>query len=218
MWPYIIGAAVVIWIVISAFMANPLVMTIIAGVIVIAFIIYGINKKERAIATPPEVDYNFVANATKFLGNYISLCANHTVTGHAYVTVQAREEFGFRCVIGLRVYEIDGVHANEALSVSKLWQKEMLNSLDTSYDAYREKETAFQKYMQEYIGEDQVHYIFFDVEDYQYNDPDVVLEFTSHLFVKQGKCEPTLQAIKRVLTGKYPNSKIEVNKNGVLIK
>lgn len=222
MWPYIIGAAVVIWIVISAFIANPLIASVIAGVVILGFIIHRLNKHGSVTRTdnyvPLEVNMDFANEATKFLGNYVSLCRTHSVTGHAYLRVISRDEFGFKCMLGLKVFQIDGIHADEELqSKTQFWQKRMLTALDESYNAFKEEESKFEQHMREYIGEEKVHYIFFEVEDYKFNAPEASLEFERALFLKNGDYEPTLQTIKRLLVGKYPNVKIEVHKNGIFI-
>lgn len=171
------------------------------AVAVLFFCFYLPKKVQPATSSSAIVNDDYVNEAVLFFNNYLSLSELHHATGHAYLTCDKKDEFGFHTKIGCSLFSIDDTHASDALSIISFWHKETI-----------------EQNMQNYIGCDNIHYIFSEPDEYRFGDPDVTIEFDRFFFFSKGDWSSSKKAIKDELLKLWPNAKIDIFKNGIIVK
>ena len=179
----------------------------------------GINENK----SNSEIDYDFVQEVVSFLGGYLALCNKYRVQGHAYVSTQETNEFGYKCDIGCHIFTLENEKATDSLVWIKWRYSEMLTALrGEGYDAWKLKRDGFEVYMKEtYIGMDKdLHWVFSDPDEWKFHEEtnDVTIGFDRQFFFSHGKWNPTLAAIKNELKQKFPDADIQVHNYGIMIK
>lgn len=170
-----------------------------------------------------EIDCDFVREVVDFLGGYLALCNKYGVQGHAYISTQESNEFGYNCDIGCRIYTLGGDKAIDSLAWIKSRHSEMLATLrNEGYEAWKLMRDGFEEYMEEtYIGTGAgLHYCFTDPEEWKFDEEGhcVTLAFERQHFFSHGKWNPTLAAVKEELKKKFPDANITVHNYGLMIK
>lgn len=193
--------------------------------IVVAIVIFHSKSNSNSVDTnksysinPTEINKNFAKEAIQFFDNYLCLCKNHSVTATCYLSFIGEDQFGINTKMGCIITAIDGEHGDEAFGmVRRVWtqlRQEKMNSGDYSAVTY-----AGDGYIKQYFGCDDLHYVFTEADEYQFENGQVIMSFERTMFTREGaKWHPTLSFIKQELQKKWENATINVDKSGIIVK
>lgn len=176
------------------------------------------DKQNNYSIDSKEVGKDYANEAIKFFDNYLSLCQSHSVMATCDLLSLGTDEFGVNTRMTCIITAIDGEHADEVFySIKRTWlqlRQEKMNAGDYSAVTY-----AGDGYIKQYFGCEDLHYVFTEADEYQFENGQVIMSFDRPLFTREGtKWQATLLAIKQELQQKWPNATITVDKNGIIVK
>ena len=190
----------------------------------IVFVIYSKNRSNSGDSPKTysiesaEVNKSFSREAIQFFDNYLSLCKNHSVTAVCHLSYIGKDEFGINTKMECIITAIDGEHGDEAFGmIKRCWtqlRQEKMRSGDYSAVTH-----AGDGYIKQYFGCDDLHYVFTEADEYQFENRQVIMSFERPMFTREGaKWYPTLSFIKQELQKKWENATITVGEGGILVK
>lgn len=185
------------------------------AVIIVFLLWFFYNNQNNTQATSAgKVNSNFVETAFSFFDGYLSFCQNHNVVGKAILVILGRETSGINVKMQCDIQYIDNKKAYEELNVLKLsWSKIKRNK-----ENYQDSSLAGDEYIQSYFGCDNLHWVFTEIDEYDFNYPNVSMSFESTMFTLNGESwGATLISIEQEILKKYPNTTICIDNNGIAV-
>lgn len=197
---------------------------VIIMIAIIAIIFYSKNKSNSGDAhkaysiESAEISKDLSKEAIQFFDNYLSLCENHSVTAVCHLSYIGNDEFGINTKMECIITAIDGEHGDEAFGmIKRVWtqhRQEKMRSGDYSAVTY-----AGDGFIKQYFGCDDLHYVFTEADEYQFENGQVIMSFERPMYTREGaKWLPTLSFIKQELQKKWENATITVGEGGMLVK
>lgn len=197
---------------------------IITLVAILAIVIY---YKSRSITNDvnntysndsEKIDKSYAQEAIKFFDNYLSLCKKHSVIAVCHLSSLGADEFSINTKMECIITAIDNEHADEAFgAIKRMWtqlRQEKMRAGDYSAVTY-----VGDGYIKEYFGCQDLHYVFTEADEYQFQNGQVIMSFERPLFTRQGTMwQSTLCYIKQELQRKWENATITVDKCGIIVK
>lgn len=170
----------------------------------------------------PEVESHYVRETVHFFDGYLSLCAKHSVSGSCSALAQSENERGdlntkLKCVI----IDIDKERGCDKFrEIQRIWTLRRKEILDRDgYEAYGAALQAGDNYIKEYFGCEDLHWVYTEADEYQFNDLEVIISYDLSLFTLCGaKWAPTLSVIKQEILKKWENATVDVGPGGIIVK
>lgn len=192
-------------------------------IVVIAVIVYYINKSKNDankiyVSDSVAVNKDYASEAVKFFDGYLSLCKKHSVMAACSLLSIGKDEFGIKTEMNCTITAIDGDHADDAFEVVKrVWMQLRQEKMDTG--DYAAVTYAGDGYIREYFGCEDLHYVFTEADEYQFENGQVIMSFERNLSTRNGgQWQPTLSFIKQELQKKWVNATIGIGKGGIVVK
>lgn len=193
-------------------------------IVIVVIIAYSVNKSKRDSVNKTytsgsaAVDKDYADEAIKFFDGYLSLCKNHSVMAVCSLLAIAKDEFGIKTEMHCTITAIDGEHADDAFeAVKSVWLQLRQEKMDAG--DYAAVTYAGDDYIKEYFGCENLHYVFTEADEYQFENGQVIMSLERHLFTRDGsQWQPTLSFIKQELQKKWENATIDVGKGGIIVK
>ncbi len=179
---------------------------------------YNTNINNTYAIDSIEVNKDYAKGAINFFDSYLSLCKKHSIVGVCNLLSVETDDLGIKTKMECIISAVDGEHADEAFDmVKRVWtqiRQEKKNSGDYSAATY-----AGDSYIKSYFGCEDLHYIFTGVDEYQFDNSQVIISFEKYMFTREGaKWQPTLYYIKQELHKKWESVNISIDKGGIVVE
>jgi len=208
-------------------------VTLILIIIFLAAIAYsakrggGSGPDIKETATDPSKPYSsksavakdYANEAIKFFDNYLTLCQKHSVVGISdLLGVEIDDKGNIKTRIKCTIIAVDDERADDVFDGIKRIcterSKEKMGSGDYFAAAH-----AGDSYIEEYFGCENLHYAYTEVDDWEFEDREVIISFEKTICNYSGeKLQPTLSFIKQELQNKWENVTIDIGRNGMSVK
>lgn len=165
-----------------------------------------------------EISKHLAREAIQFFDNYLYLCKNHAVTAICHLSFVGTDEFGIKTRMECIITAVDGDHGDEAFGmVKRVWSQLKQEKMSTG--DYSAVSNAGDSFIKQYFGCDDLHYVFTEADEYQFENGQVIMSFERVMFTHEGaKWQPTLYFIKQELQKKWEKATINVDKGGIIVK
>lgn len=176
-----------------------------------------VSQKPTAINTS-EVSNNFASSMITFFNSYLCLCKVHSVGAVCGFHSLGKDDMGIRVKAECIIVAIDGEHGNEAFrGLEDRWmiakQREKAITGDPLAGIH-----AGDNYVRDYFGCKNLHSVFLEVDEYQFEGIQAMMAFETVFFTTFGaKWDITLRYIQQELKKKWPNAVVSVGKQGMSV-
>lgn len=176
-----------------------------------------VSQKPMAINTA-EVSENFARSMINFFDSYLCLCKVHSVGAVCGFHSLGKDDMGIRVKAECIIVAIDGEHGNEAFrGLEDRWmiakQREKAITGDPLAGIH-----AGDNYVRDYFGCKNLHSVFLEVDEYQFEGIQAMMAFETVFFTTFGaKWDITLRYIQQELKKKWPNAVVSVGKQGMSV-
>lgn len=176
------------------------------------------SENQSSTTSLAEVNNEYANEAFKFFDGYLCLCNKHSVLGVCHLHAVGKEQCGIATKMECIVSSIDNEHGDEAFNTLKMvWSQ--LRQEKMSQGDYSAVTYAGDGYIKKYFGCEDLHYVFTEADEYQFKNGQVIMSFNRMMFTSHGeKWKPTLLNIMQKVQAKWPNAKIDIGENGIIIK
>ncbi len=192
-------------------------------VVVIIFIVKKVNSDDTNSPTSNTgrsdiVDKNYARNAIKFFDSYLSLCQKHEVLGICGVYYEDNEDGIVKTKLECVVTAINGEHGDEAFElIQRVWTMKRETVMNTGN--YQDVVDAGDDYIKSYFGCDEIHWLFTEADEYQFQNGQAIITGESSLFTFYGaKWQETLRFIKTEIEKKWKNVTISIGQGGMTVE
>lgn len=154
-----------------------------------------------SIGNIEKVDKDYANEAIQFFDGYLSLCKKHKVIGMCALSFTGRDEFSIKTKMKCCITAIDDNHGDEEFkTLKRLWSEDG------------------DSFIKSYFGCLNLHYVFCDADEYQFNNGQAIMAFERAFFTRGGEWLPTLKYIREELQKKWHDIQISVDKGGIVVK
>lgn len=176
-----------------------------------------VSQKPTAINTS-EVSGNFASSMINFFDSYLCLCKVHSVGAVCGFHSLGKDDMGIRVKAECIIVAIDGEHGNEAFrGLEDRWmiakQREKAITGDPLAGIH-----AGDNYVRDYFGCKNLHSVFLEVDEYQFEGIQAMMAFETVFFTTFGaKWDITLRYIQQELKKKWPNAVVSIGAQGMSV-
>lgn len=176
-----------------------------------------VSQKPTAINTS-EVSENFARSMITFFNSYLCLCKVHSVGAVCGFHSLGKDDMGIRVKAECIIVAIDGEHGNEAFrGLEDRWmiakQREKAITGDPLAGIH-----AGDNYVRDYFGCKNLHSVFLEVDEYQFEGIQAMMAFETVFFTTFGaKWDVTLRYIQQELKKKWPNAVVSIGTQGMSV-
>ncbi len=165
-----------------------------------------------------EVSGNFASSMINFFDSYLCLCKVHSVGAVCGFHSLGKDDMGIRVKAECIIVAIDGEHGNEAFrGLEDRWmlakQREKAIAGDPLAGIH-----AGDNYVRDYFGCKNLHSVFLEVDEYQFEGIQAMMAFETVFFTTFGaKWDITLRYIQQELKKKWPNAVVSIGAQGMSV-
>lgn len=176
-----------------------------------------VSQKPTAINTS-EVSGNFASSMINFFDSYLCLCKVHLVGAACGFHSIGKDDMGVRIKAECIIVAIDGEHGNEAFcGLKDRWMIAKQREKATAKDPLAGIHTG-DNYVRDYFGCKNLHSVFLEVDEYQFEGIQAMMAFETVFFTTFGaKWDITLRYIQQELKKKWPNAVVSIGKQGMSV-
>lgn len=176
-----------------------------------------VSQKPTAINTS-EVSENFARSMINFFDGYLCLCKVHSVGAVCGFHSLGKDDMGIRVKAECIIVAIDGEHGNEAFcGLKDRWMIAKQREKATAKDPLAGIHTG-DNYVRDYFGCKNLHSVFLEVDEYQFEGIQAMMAFETVFFTTFGaKWDITLRYIQQELKKKWPNAVVSIGKQGMSV-
>lgn len=176
-----------------------------------------VSQKPTAINTS-EVSENFARSMITFFNSYLCLCKVHSVGAVCGFHSLGKDDMGIRVKAECIIVAIDGEHGNEAFrGLEDRWMIAKQREKATAKDPLAGIHTG-DNYVRDYFGCKNLHSVFLEVDEYQFEGIQAMMAFETVFFTTFGaKWDITLRYIQQELKKKWPNAVVSIGAQGMSV-
>ncbi len=175
-------------------------------------------SQKPTVINMSEVSNNFASSMITFFNSYLCLCKVHSVGAVCGFHSLGKDDMGIRVKAECIIVAIDGEHGNEAFrGLEDRWmiakQREKAITGDPLAGIH-----AGDNYVRDYFGCKNLHSVFLEVDEYQFEGIQAMMAFETVFFTTFGaKWDITLRYIQQELKKKWPNAVVSIGAQGMSV-